>query len=339
MEDNFPIRDLTHIIERDAIDILNKQLPREWIIREMTERDYGIDLYIEIVKKDKRVTGDLIALQVKGKEKIDLKPDKTFTFYSIKRSTINYWLNLPVPVFFVVVCLETKKSYWCNIREAHRSNKLIIGTSNTYYTSLSQDRNLDSIIKFQSNYYREKYWPAVENAIENSLMLFTSLGPFILMCKRKQDEEYCSSTIQYMLIQHYGYYNLLTRYILGKKSVQLSEWYDKHLVMQNGVSGLRSATFNFSLIKEIIDYFISDYREAIRQVNLLVLKYHSSYYSQKLPYLHLHLKLRPLAFIESDWYARYYYDEYENDTTNIESKYFEDFTDFDDWDLIDDLNV
>ncbi|WP_333577748.1 hypothetical protein [Sphingobacterium sp.] len=40
---DFPQRDLTHIIEREALEILTQQLPKEWIVREMTERDYGVD--------------------------------------------------------------------------------------------------------------------------------------------------------------------------------------------------------------------------------------------------------------------------------------------------------
>ena len=77
---DFPKRNITHIIERQAIDILTQKLPKEWIVREMTERDYGIDLYIEIVKKDQKVTGDLVAIQVKGKQKIEFDEIKVSKF-------------------------------------------------------------------------------------------------------------------------------------------------------------------------------------------------------------------------------------------------------------------
>ena len=42
---------------------------------------------------------------------------------------------------------------------------------------------------------------------------------------------------------------------------------------------------------------------------------------------------------QPDWYARYYNDEYESDTNNIEKRYFDDFNEYDDYDLIDDLNI
>jgi hypothetical protein len=338
---DFPKRDITHIIERQAVEILTQQLPKEWIIREMTERDYGIDLYVELIKEDKKVTGDLIAIQVKGKEKIDLNTDDTFTFYSIKNSTINYWLHLPVPVFFVVVSIDTKQSYWTNVREANRTDKFIAGASDTFYTQIPKRQNLSKVglMLFQLNYIREKRWGVVENAMENSLMLFSSFGPFILMCKRKPDEEFCSTTIQYILIQHYEYFYLLSRYILGKKPKAIPEWYDEDFpeIEKNPDRG--SFTFSYKVVKKVIQYFASDYREAVRQVNLLVIKYHPTYYQKRFPFLYLHLKTRPLTFVEGDWYARYYYDEYERDTTDIEKRYFDDFTEYDGNDLVDDLNI
>jgi len=71
----------------------------------------------------------------------------------------------------------------------------------------------------------------------------------------------------------------------------------------------------------------------------MVIKQFSKYYSERFPFLYMHLKLRPLTFVETDWYARYYHDEYENETLNIEKKYFEDFTEYDNYDLINDLKM
>ena len=338
---DFPKRDITHIIERQALEILTQQLPKEWIVREMTERDYGIDLYIEIIKEDKQVTGNLIAIQVKGKEKIEFNTEGTFTFYTIKKSTLNYWLNLPVPVFFIVVCIETEQSYWCNVRDTNRTDKFIAGKLETFNTKISKGQNLskNGLALFHLNYLREKRWGAVEDAMEHSLMLFNSFGPFILMCKRKPDEEFCSTTIQYILLQHYEYFYLLSRYILGKKPKAIPEWYDINLPELKKSPDHEGVTFSYKLVKEVIRYFASDYREAVRQANLLVIKHHPTYYQKRFPYLFLHLKVRPLAFVHSDWYARYFHDEYENDTRDIEKKYFEDFTEYDDYDLIDNLNV
>lgn len=337
---DFPKRDITHIIERQALEILTQQLPNQWIVREMTERDYGIDLYVEIIKEDNLVTGDLIAIQVKGKQKIDFNQGNNFSFYSIKKSTLNYWLHLPVPVFLIVICIATRQSYWCNVRCANRTNKFITGNSETFHTTIIKDRNLtvNGLDLFMLDYMREKRWPAVENAMENSLMLFNSFGPFILMCKRKPDHLFCSTTIQYILLQHYEYYYLLSRYILGKTPKPIPHWYDLNLEQLKKARN-ENLTFSFKIIKEIILDFASIYRECVRQANLMVVKHHTEYYKNRFPFLYMHLKVRPLVFVQSDWYARYYFDEYENDTRNIEKKYFDDFTEYDDYDLINDLNI
>ncbi|MCX0450304.1 hypothetical protein, partial [Aeromonas veronii] len=55
---------------------------------------------------------------------------------------------------------------------------------------------------------------------------------------------------------------------------------------------------------------------------------------KKLPYLYMHLQQRPHAFVMDDWAARYYFDEYENETTNPEELFFQDFEEFD-WILSD----
>lgn len=43
---DFSKRITTHVSESRSFDIISKALPSQWIIREMTERDYGIDLYV-----------------------------------------------------------------------------------------------------------------------------------------------------------------------------------------------------------------------------------------------------------------------------------------------------
>jgi hypothetical protein len=55
----FPERSDTHIIEAESWRLLQSLAPREWIVREVSERDYGIDAYIELVSKGGQVTGSL----------------------------------------------------------------------------------------------------------------------------------------------------------------------------------------------------------------------------------------------------------------------------------------
>ena len=325
---DYPIRSITHQIERQAIEILSKKLPKEWIVREMTERDYGIDLYLEIVNEDKKVTGDLLAIQIKGTSKIDFNNDGSFTFYGIKQSTLNYWLGLPVPVFFIVVCIDTENSYWVNVNEEKRLNNLKKSINGELHIVINKKNSFDrlGLMRFKLFYFKEKKWPAILIAIENSLMFYNSLGPFYLICSRKNDNEFCSTTVQYMVIQHFEYYRILSRYILGRRPKDLPYWYDRNLEY---IEHNPTLTFSYKILKEFFRDFITDYLEAIHTVYILATIKQKEYFSRKLPFLSLHLQSRPLAFIIDDWLARYYFDEYESETTNLEYKFFEDFTDLD----------
>ena len=69
----------------------------------------------------------------------------------------------------------------------------------------------------------------VEACMEGALLSYSSLGPLVLICKRKDPKTYCSTAIQYQLIRHYENYSVLMRYLLSKKHRPLPEWYDEHI--------------------------------------------------------------------------------------------------------------
>ena len=129
-----PTRPETHIIETDSMRLLQQLAPREWIVREVTERDYGIDCYIEITSKSGELTGDLISVQLKGVKKVDWKSnaDNVNECYSpyVKVSTANYWLSLPVPVFMFVADLKLKNIHFVPVKEHLRSNFSKLETQN-----------------------------------------------------------------------------------------------------------------------------------------------------------------------------------------------------------------
>ena len=97
--------------------IFSDILPDEWVIREISERDYGIDLYVEICEKN-CITGKLLSIQLKGSENIHYDKTKNFiTYYNVKSSTFNYWNQLPVPIFFVYVDTSTKDCFFCDVKK------------------------------------------------------------------------------------------------------------------------------------------------------------------------------------------------------------------------------
>lgn len=327
---DYPQRIPNHVSESSSYTILAASLPSYWIVRELTERDYGIDLYIEIVREDGRVTGNLVALQVKSTNKIKFEKENEYIFKGIKRSTLNYWIGLPVPVFFVVVCLSTSKAYWANIQSNQREGRF---EGKTKSVSIPIKKTCDfsdgGLAFFKLNYLRERQWPVIEEAIEKSLMFYNSLGPLVLMCRRANPTDSCSTTIQYLLIQHYEYYTTMARYLLGKKPKYLPHWYERNLEFIKEKELEASLTFCFAVINEMINDFVWSYRDCIMAAYYLVTKNQKDYFFNKFPYLLGHLSNRPHTFIADDWAARYFWDEYENETRRPEALFFRDFSEFD----------
>jgi hypothetical protein len=132
-----PCRPEEHIIETDSWKILQNCLPSEWILRDITGRDYGIDCYIELVNNKNELTGDLVSIQLKGKKNLkwrDASKSKhhVSTISGIKTSSVNYWMSLPVPTFLCVAELSSKKLYFSPIEFHIRRN----------YIKLSKQKSL-----------------------------------------------------------------------------------------------------------------------------------------------------------------------------------------------------
>ncbi len=119
----FPQRPSTHIKETDSWKILQNPVPSEWLLRGVTERDYGVDCYLEMVGRDGSVRGDLISIQLKGTESLNWKQNEKqkrqeAKFSGVKIETINYWMNLAVPVFLCVAETSTMYMKWSSLRLA-----------------------------------------------------------------------------------------------------------------------------------------------------------------------------------------------------------------------------
>ncbi len=67
----FPKRSETHKIEAASWRLLQELAPDEWIVREVSERDYGIDAYIEVATSTGDVTGNLVSIQLKGVDELE----------------------------------------------------------------------------------------------------------------------------------------------------------------------------------------------------------------------------------------------------------------------------
>jgi len=94
----FPTRTVAHVAETVSWRLLQYLAPEEWIVREVSERDYGIDAYIELVSKEGQITGQLMSVQLKGVNELNWQcSDSALRFArspSVKTTTASNWLGL-----------------------------------------------------------------------------------------------------------------------------------------------------------------------------------------------------------------------------------------------------
>lgn len=85
-----PKRPNSYIIDTEACSFVTSLMPSEnWVVRDLTERDFGIDKIFERFENG-FATGELMAIQVKGTNKpLEDKPEIPFSlirrrFYTLK---------------------------------------------------------------------------------------------------------------------------------------------------------------------------------------------------------------------------------------------------------------
>ncbi len=130
----YPRRTSQHISESESFRILQQRVPSSWLVREVTERDYGTDCYIELVPHGDLV-GHLASVQLKGVRRINWvtgvdTTEATYQHAGIHASTVAYWMGLQVPVFLCVADISSREVYWVNVKSQVRAN----------YSALEQQR-------------------------------------------------------------------------------------------------------------------------------------------------------------------------------------------------------
>ncbi|MCC0809464.1 DUF4365 domain-containing protein [Methylobacterium sp. W2] len=145
-----PKRVEEHVTETSSWRILQANAPNEWIVREVSERDYGVDCYVEIATKDGHITGELISVQLKGVKQIKWNEGSEGERYArspaVKTATANYWLNLPVPVVLLVADLQAKKIYFAHVKETIRADYDRLSSKKTITFPLHEELHLASNI-------------------------------------------------------------------------------------------------------------------------------------------------------------------------------------------------
>jgi hypothetical protein len=117
-----PKRVSQHISETASFKLFSSKIPNNWIIRDVTERDYGIDCYLELVNDKNELTGDLALVQLKSRESIPWTKDQNYILTGIDIATTNYWNNFPVPVFIFLTDLVNQELYFLPVHRYIKKN-------------------------------------------------------------------------------------------------------------------------------------------------------------------------------------------------------------------------
>ncbi len=176
-----PTRDAKHVTETSSYKIFSRNIPNHWIIREVSERDYGIDCYIELVNNQNQVTGELISVQLKGKQKIKWTKNDYFTFSGINISTTNYWMKFPTPVFICLVDLETEEVFYSSVKESVRKNFYSYIKQDTFsYKIYKKDKlEVSTLENFIFSYFSDKHWKNLDININTFLSNYARYTDFI----------------------------------------------------------------------------------------------------------------------------------------------------------------
>jgi hypothetical protein len=303
---------------------LRRHLPSDWLIRDLTERDYGVDVLIEIVA-DGRMTGNVIVAQVKALASYQMSGGAR-SYRALGRSTYNYLLENPAPAYLFVCALEQQVVYWRSLREVHRARSQIEGSRPAI--TILKDHDLSEIgqLALQRSVLLERRWPDVERAAISGLMFFHALGPLYLACKREAEGRPLSSSVQLLINQHYEYNQVLQMYLLNseKRYPPLPDAYQKALQSGNLSSKM---TFTAGFARKFMSTFVGDYFDAIAACDRMIRKDQRAYWFAKYPFVVAQIDSFPPYFLDGDWYTRYHFDEYENETRHIRLDLFYDIDD------------
>jgi len=186
---SYPQRTNSHLTETASWKILQNKIPDEWIVRELSERDYGIDAYIEIVQTGGDVTGNLCSIQLKGTNNIDWRNNSNgggvAKLSGIAKSTVNYWMNLPMPVFLVWADINKQEAYYSPVKTQIRKqyNEYLDegqATLGFNFMSISNLGTPEGIKNFLLDYDNEKHVLSFPNYLRGILIHLEEYFIFIV---------------------------------------------------------------------------------------------------------------------------------------------------------------
>lgn len=165
-----PKRVPQHISESASFKLFSQVIPNNWIVRDITEKDYGIDCYLEIVNDDNQLTGDLALIQLKSKDGIPWTKGNYYTLSNIKISTSNYWNQFAVPVFIFLTDIENNEVFYVAVKNYIKLNYTDYITQNSLSYKIPQNNKFDKLgISYFINVYNSE---RQRSQFENEMLFF-----------------------------------------------------------------------------------------------------------------------------------------------------------------------
>jgi len=248
----FPKRVKQHISESASFKIFNSQIPDNWIIREVSEKDYGVDCYVEIVSLLNEVTGYLVSIQLKAIKKIEWTKEEYCTISNIKLSTTNYWYQFSVPVYLCLVDLSEKKVYFVSVKqEIRKKYSMYIRQKQFSYRINKRNRiYIDNLWPLMLSYRRDLSFSKLET---NMVMFISNYQKYIDFCNRYYND---------INLDNIGLSDLIFLKQLNENVSNLNEMFDEsntHLEQQGKtprekLENVASTPVNLSIVcRQIID--------------------------------------------------------------------------------------
>lgn len=120
---HLPQRPRTHIQQKESRLFIERLLPAEWKVnveaKDSESSDYGLDLIVEIIEKSD-VTGAHFAVQLKSTDNLKVNK-KGIISHSCKTSTLQYFLERPELVIYLIYDTVNDIGYWIWIQDFLRN--------------------------------------------------------------------------------------------------------------------------------------------------------------------------------------------------------------------------
>lgn len=161
-----PKRADNHIRETSGNKVLESLIPSEWIIRSVTERDYGVDCYIELVDEQNRLTGEIVFVQMKATDKINWRKDNGFKFHNIEKTTTNYLKSFIIPTYLFLVDLSTREMFFVPVKEYIAEHYEEYMEHDTFAYEFYSNSNFFTVDAFLRSFRRNNLYDQFRNELQ-----------------------------------------------------------------------------------------------------------------------------------------------------------------------------